>query len=159
MLRSNSNTFDVVFNIYASLQIVNHLFSKEQSDGIGLDLVALNIQRGRDHGLPGYIEYRKICQVGRADSFDDLASNIPLKKIELLKRVYKSVDDIDLYIGMILEEPATGALVGQTFLCLIGDQFARLKLGDRYFYDLSGQAGSFSLGTILPMDWHLFGTI
>ena len=126
---------------------MNHLFSKEQSDGIGLDLVALNIQRGRDHGLPGYIEYRKICQVGRADSFDDLASNIPLKKIELLKRVYKSVDDIDLYIGMILEEPATGALVGQTFLCLIGDQFARLKLGDRYFYDLSGQAGSFSLGT------------
>ena len=47
---------------------------------------------------------------------------------------------------MVLEKPSqsTGALVGDTFLCLIGDQFARLKLGDRYFYDLGGQAGSFT---------------
>ncbi len=61
------------------LQITNHLFEQEQSDNIGLDLVALNTQRGRDHGIPGYVEYRRICQVGRADSFDDLASNISPK--------------------------------------------------------------------------------
>jgi peroxidase len=49
---------------------------------------------------------------------------------------------------MILENPAPrqGAVVGKTFLCLIGDQFARLKLGDRYFYDLGGQPGSFTPG-------------
>jgi peroxidase len=51
---------------------------------------------------------------------------------------------------MSLEDPAPrqGALVGKTFLCLIGDQFARLKLGDRYFYDLGGQPGSFTPGKI-----------
>ena len=52
---------------------------------------------------------------------------------------------------MVLEQPSRSskALVGDTFLCLIGDQFARLKLGDRYFYDLGGQSGSFTQGNYL----------
>ena len=60
--------------------ITNHLFEQEHN-GLGLDLVALNIQRGRDHGIPGYIEYRKICRIGKAESFNDLRSNISPKKI------------------------------------------------------------------------------
>jgi len=59
------------------------------------------------------------------------------------------VADIDLFVGMFLEDPGfNGGLVGKTFLCLIGDQFARLKKGDRFFYDLQGQAGSFTLGLL-----------
>lgn len=54
-------------------QIVNNLFDGEP---MGFDLVALNIQRGRDHGIPGYVKYREICQVGRARSFEDLSVNM-----------------------------------------------------------------------------------
>ena len=70
-----------ILKIILQFQIVNHLFEQEQSDGLGLDLVALNIQRGRDHGLPGYTEYRKICSVGTGSSFEELSSNISPKVI------------------------------------------------------------------------------
>lgn len=72
------------YSSWLHFQIVNHLFAQEQSDGLGLDLVAMNIQRGRDHGLPGYVEYRKICNVGSASSFNDLSSNISPKVLDYI---------------------------------------------------------------------------
>lgn len=68
-----------------------------------------------------------------------------MKNIQKLKRLYTKVEDIDLFLGGLLEEPskASRAIVGDTFLCIIGDQFARLKKGDRFFYDLGKQSGSF----------------
>jgi len=126
-------------------------FSREVSDKLfdgalnGMDLIALNIQRGRDHGIPGYAEYVKICRVGNPRSFNDLSNLMSSRAVQKLRRTYRTVEDIDLFAGMFLENPGfNNGLVGPTFLCLIGDQFARLKKGDRYFYDLGNQAGSFT---------------
>ena len=58
-----------------------------------------------------------------------------------LQDLYEDVDDVDLFVGMFSERPMNGALVGPITLCIVGDQFARLKKGDRFFYDLGDQQG------------------
>merc|ERR1719471_2830864 len=95
------------------------------------------MQRGRDHGLAPYIQYRHACGVDPPQTqileFDQLSNNISPENIERLKNAYETPKDIDLFAGMSMETPKKGALVGDTFGCLIGDAFARLKFGDRFF--------------------------
>ena len=114
----------------------NHMFESSKGRG-GLDLVAVNIQRGRDHGLPGYNKYKEICTGEKAGDFDDLRKVMDASTIEKLKSVYRHVDDIDLYVGGFLETAHGDSILGPVFKCIIGDQFARLKKGDRFFYDLN----------------------
>jgi len=52
-----------------------------------------------------------------------------------LQRLYDSVDDIDLFVGALGERPLQDAILGPVFVCLVGDQFARLRRGDRFFYE------------------------
>lgn len=63
--------------------------------------------------------------------------------------IYKSPDDIDLYLaGMAEKLDSSSGILGRTFLHIIADQFARLKEADRYFYELGGQSGSFTIGLL-----------
>jgi peroxidase len=131
MARQPSSAFDNSF--VADLR--NNLFESAPGRG-GLDLVAINVQRGRDHGLPGYNKYREICLGAKAADWADFTNTIAPDRVAILKAIYKTVDDVDLYVGGFLEAPHEDAILGPIFKCILGDQFARLKKGDRFFYDL-----------------------
>ena len=63
-----------------------------------------------------------------------------------LQQLYGTLDKIDIFVGGILEKPAPGSLLGPTFQCIIGDQFRRLRLGDKFYYEESGHPGAFTEG-------------
>ncbi|PSN37939.1 hypothetical protein C0J52_20255 [Blattella germanica] len=116
-------------------EITNHLFEDRHIPHSGVDLIALNIQRGRDHAIRPYNDYRALCNLKRATSFEDLSREIPPEVIARLKRIYATVDDIDLFPGGMSERPLQGGLVGPTFACIIGIQFRQLRKCDRYWYE------------------------
>ena len=104
----------------------------------GMDLIAINIQRGRDHGTPTYAQAAEACGVVQVHYWGDLHRVMESKTIDKLRSVYDDPRDIDLFVGGIAEKLAPGAQVGPTFQCLIGQQFFDLRYGDRFFYDNGG---------------------
>ncbi|MCL4120727.1 UNVERIFIED_CONTAM: hypothetical protein GTU68_004371 [Idotea baltica] len=118
-------------------EITNHLFEDRRVPFSGLDLAALNIQRGRDHGIRSYNEYRAVCNLKRARTFEDLRREIKPELIQKLRRIYSSVDDIDLFTGGLCETPLQGGIIGPTFGCIIGLQFSFLRKCDRFWYETS----------------------
>uniref|UniRef100_A0A2H8TKQ6 Peroxidase n=2 Tax=Melanaphis sacchari TaxID=742174 RepID=A0A2H8TKQ6_9HEMI len=108
------------------------------------DLLSVDIQRGRDVGVPSYITIRSLCNFKKVNSFEDLYTILSYDDVEKLKQLYASVYDIDLLVGALLERPVDGGTVGPTAQCIIADVFYRIRYGDRYFFDVSNQAGSYS---------------
>ncbi len=70
--------------------------------------------------------------------------------INRLKKLYASHEDVDSYVGALLERqrdsPAPASITAPTFQCIIADQFYRTKFGDPYFFDVNGPTKSFSQG-------------
>jgi len=98
----------------------------------GLDLASLNIQRGRDHGLPDYASAVAARGLGEITSFDQITSD-PQRQT-MLAAQYGSVDSIDLWVGGIAEDPVNGGHLGPLFFDIIKTQFESLRDGDRYWY-------------------------
>lgn len=142
LIRGFSTQASQKFDHFFSEELTNHLFAGKNP--FGMDLVALNIQRGRDHGLPPYNDWRKVCGLPLARTFTDLSDVMDAQVIAQLQTLYEDVNDIDIFIGGISERPKDGSLLGHTFLCIVGDQFARLRLGDRFYYENGGLEPSFS---------------
>ena len=110
--------------------------------------MAINMERGREHGVPGYNKFREWCGVGKAASFDDFANTIGNNGRVALEKAYKSVDDVDLFVGGIFEAPFNGGGLGATFTCILGNAFKALRLGDRFWYETDERETRFTLGQL-----------
>ncbi len=98
-----------------------------------LDLVALNIQRGRDHGLPGYNACRIAYGLSPHSSFSDISCDPEVA--HSLAAVYSSPDEVDPWIGALAENTLPGAAVGELTCAALVEQFTRLRDGDRFWWE------------------------
>ena len=98
----------------------------------GFDLAALNIQRGRDHGLPSYNAMRGAMRLQSKASFAEVSSDPDVQA--RLASVYADVDEIDLWVGVLAEDRYNGGHVGELAFHVIRRQFEGLRNGDRCWY-------------------------
>ncbi|XP_037076443.1 dual oxidase 1-like [Pollicipes pollicipes] len=100
------------------------------------DLMAVNIQRGRDHGLPDYLTARHEFGLEPVD-FDTFysvtGSLVDEQVLANLREVYgHSMKDVDIWAGGLLE---TTDRPGQLFRAIIRDQFRRIRNADRFWFE------------------------
>jgi len=117
----------------------------------GSDLPSLNIQRGREHGLGSYNDAREALGLTRKDNFSDISSD--LEVVAALESVYETVDDIDLWVGMLSEDNLPDASIGELNDAILADQFSRLRDGDRFWYENDSDLDNWQLGEVSVSEW------
>ena len=101
----------------------------------GFDLAALNIQRGRDHGIGDYNTVRAAYGLPRLTSFAQITADAGAR--QALKQAYGSIDRVDPWVGGLAETHLPGSSLGSLFTRILVDQFTRLRDGDRFWYQNS----------------------
>uniref|UniRef100_A0A8C7YM24 Myeloid-specific peroxidase n=1 Tax=Oryzias sinensis TaxID=183150 RepID=A0A8C7YM24_9TELE len=106
---------------------------------LALDLGSLNMQRSRDHGIPGYNAWRKFCGLSQPQNQAQLAQVLGNNDLaRRLLELYGTADNIDIWLGGVAEPFVGGGRVGPLFACLIATQFQRIRQGDRLWYEKPG---------------------
>jgi peroxidase len=110
----------------------NFLFG-EPLPNQGFDLAALNIQRGRDHGLPDYNSLRVAFGLSAVTNFAQITSDISIQT--MLSNLYGGdINNIDPWIGGLAEDPLNGSQVGPLITAALINQFTRARDGDRFWF-------------------------
>ena len=101
------------------------------------DLAALNIQRGRDHALPSYRQWERLCirKCGYQPSFERPST---VAKFKELYGDYGFKYGMDLWLAGLAEKRLDGSSIGPTFACLLAETFKAIRDGDRFWWEKAG---------------------
>lgn len=114
-------------------QVRNLLILSPELRKVRMDLLSINIQRGRDQGIPGFNALRECYGLPRFSDFSQISAES--SKNDQMRKVYKAVDNVDSYVGIQAEKSAPGSILGETGIAIVGNQFRKLRDGDRFWYE------------------------
>ncbi|XP_067865985.1 myeloperoxidase-like [Heterodontus francisci] len=111
----------------------------ELTSHVPLDLASLNLQRSRDHGIPGYNAWRKFCGLSEPKNVRELKAVLSNASLASnLLRLYRTPANIEPWLGGVSEPSVNGGKLGPLFACLAGQQFKNLRDGDRFWWQNEG---------------------
>lgn len=102
---------------------------------LGDDLKAIDIQRGRDHGLRSYNDYRVWSGKPRATKWEDFSDSVSTSVIDIWKQNYASLDDVEINLGSNSEFHEPNSLAGNLLNSFMIKQFLRTRVADRFFFE------------------------
>jgi len=94
-----------------------------------IDVLALDIQRGRDHGIPTYAGMRDdfdLPEINDFSSFGDMADE--------LTALYGTPANMDLIVGLLGEPSEDGGVLGEVGNQVIAVSFERVRETDHLWY-------------------------
>lgn len=110
----------------------NQLFSKVPGEG-DFDLIALNLQRGRDHALPSFNEVRRLFGIAPASNFREITRD--RSTAARLSSAYRgNVNNVEAFVGLMAEDHEPGSTFGKTMIAIWEAEFTRLRDGDQFLY-------------------------
>ena len=130
LIRGMATQIEQDFDCKMIDELRNFLFGPPGAGG--LDLAAMNINRGRERGLPDYNSIRLDMGLGRVESFETLTSNPWFNQI--VESVYGDIDEVDPWVGFLAEDHMPNTLFGETVKTILEEQFSAIRDGDRFYY-------------------------
>lgn len=103
------------------------------------DLASLNIMRGRDNGLPDYNTVRRFFRLPMINNWTQINSKLYKRKPEIFDQLAELYDfnlnNIDVYVGGMLETEYDKGRPGILFRTIIKEQFERIRDSDRFWFE------------------------
>jgi len=129
------------FDTHVMDDLRNFLFGAPGAGG--LDLVSININRGRERGLVDYSSIRAHYGLSAISAYSQISTDTNM--VNHLSAMFNAYTDIDPWVGMLAEDIVPGSAFGLTVKTILEDQFTRLRDGDRFYYEIDSD---FSFGEI-----------
>lgn len=135
---------------FVTPEVRDFLFGTDTSRVVQLDLVALNIQRGRDHGIPRYNKVRQHYGLRPIRKWSGITKNKDIQR--RLRLAYGSIENVDAWVGGISEDHFKGGSLGPLFNRAWTREFRRLRDGDRFYFERKWQFTTEQIKKIPTLD-------
>lgn len=131
VLRGTLNTKAAEVDAKITSQVRNFLTLETP---MRVDLAALNIQRGRDHGVPRYNQLRREYGLTAYTDFAQISKDAQVQR-SLSDAYGGDIEKIDPWVGGLAEDHRAPGSLGELFSTAWEQEFSRMRDGNRFYFE------------------------